>query len=70
MKTRILLLGFIFFALVSCGVQNIRNDMKPKLPSVEIRLNYEKKSDIKLIEISPPQKKLWVNSCSDKFPSV
>ena len=43
MKTRILLLGFIFFTLVSCGVQNISTAMKPKLPSVEIRLNYEKK---------------------------
>ena len=43
MKTRILLSGFIFFALVSCGVQNISTAMKTKLPSVEIRLNYEKK---------------------------
>ena len=56
MKTRILLSGFIFFALVSCGVQNIRNDMKTKLPSVEIRLNFDKNLYIKLIEISLERK--------------
>jgi hypothetical protein len=56
MKTRFLLLGFIFFALVSCGVQNISTAMKTKLPSVEMRLNFDKNLYIKLIEISLERK--------------
>jgi hypothetical protein len=56
MMTRFLLLGFIFFSLVSCGVQNISTAMKTELPSVEMRLNFDKNLYIKLIEISLERK--------------